>query len=75
MFKEKKKGTSTYHSANSIASGRGKGMVGVGCVHPAITGERNPIRDKEKGKTVIPPPPKKTPQKLKSVFDCLRICE
>lgn len=44
-------------------------MVGVGGVHPAITAKRNPIRDKEK--TVI----KQKTQKLKSVFDCLRICE
>lgn len=29
----------TRHSANSIAGGRGEGMVGVSCVHPAVTGK------------------------------------
>lgn len=33
-------GLHTYHSANSIASGRGEGMVGVGCVHPAVTAKK-----------------------------------
>lgn len=40
MVKNKKGTHNTHHSANSIASGRGKGMVGVGCVHPAITGKK-----------------------------------
>lgn len=39
---KKKYGTynNTHHSANSIASGRSQGVVGVGCVYSAVTGEK-----------------------------------
>lgn len=40
MVKEKKGTRNTHHSAHSIASGRGKGMVGVGRVHPAIAAKK-----------------------------------
>lgn len=40
MVKEKKGTHNTHHSAHSIASGRGKGMVGVGRVHPAIAAKK-----------------------------------
>ena len=43
----------TYHSANSIASGRGQGMVGVSCVHPAVTGKKR-YSQGEEGKAAIP---------------------
>lgn len=38
--KQHKKENPTYHSANSVASGRGKGVVRICCVHPAIAEER-----------------------------------
>lgn len=46
--KQHKKENPTYHSANSVASGRGKGMVRICCVHPAITEEREKRYKKKK---------------------------
>ena len=48
--KQHKKENPTYHSANSVASGRGKGMVRICCVHPAITEEREKRYKKRKEK-------------------------
>lgn len=45
-YRGKKEGH-THHSANSIASGRGKGMVWVCCVHPAIAEERKGKRKRQ----------------------------
>lgn len=54
--KQHKKENPTYHSANSVASGRGKGMVRICCVHPAITEEREKryikIKKREKKKSL-----------------------
>lgn len=35
-----KKGLYIYYSVNFIVSGRGKGMVGVGCVYFVIIGKK-----------------------------------
>lgn len=50
--KQHKKENPTYHSSNSVASGRGKGMVRICCVHPAITEEREKRYKKEKKKSL-----------------------